>query len=184
MAIDLTARPTVKIPTTPYLRSKDRAGSKFWAKTVTHVPVDAVHGTDWEGDWLTRGVPVDLPVGSLIVDTDVIGGRYDVALRLVVPDGALRVLAGSTSKAWAQELRGVARRWLAMSLRERILTAAKAFIAENSDYDDPVVVAKIEARRQWIAELEGEADHSPRCEAIARIHAIMAEHSLTIDDLA
>ena len=182
--LDLNARPTVKIPRTPCVRSKDRDGAKFWAKTVTSVPADASAGTDWEGAWLTRGSTVDLPVGSLIVDADVVAGHYDVALRLVIPDGALRIIAGSTSRAWAQELRAVAREWLAMPVRDRILVAAKAFVAENSDYDDPVVVAKIEARRQWIAELEGEADHSPRCEAIARIRAIMAEHGLTVQDLA
>ena len=60
--------------------------------------------------------------------------------------------------------------------------AAKAFIAENCDDDDPAVAAKIEARRQWIADLESASD--VRLDAIARIHAIMAEHSLTIDDLA
>ena len=181
-SIDLNSRPTVKIPPIPYVRSKDRGTAKFWARTVTAVPADASTGTDWEGEWLTRGSSVDLPVGSLIVDTDVISGSYDVALRLVVPDGALCILEGSTSKAWAQELRSVAKQWLAMSVRDRILTAAKDFVAANSDHDDPIVVAKIEARRQWIAALESPQD--VRLDAIARIREIMAEHGLSIQDLA
>ena len=180
--LDLNARPTVKIPRTPCVRSKDRDGAKFWAKTVTSIPADASTGTDWEGEWLTRGSSVDLPVGSLVVDCDVVGGRYGVALRLVVPDGALRILEGSTSKAWAQELRSVAKQWLAMSVRDRILTAAKDFVAANSDHDDPIVVAKIEARRQWIAALE--SPQAVRLDAIARIREIMAEHGLSIQDLA
>lgn len=185
MSIDLTARVDVKIPGIPAIRSKDRSdANKFWAKTVDSVSANASTGNDWSGDWVTRGSTVDLPVGTLIVDCDVVKGAYDVALRVVLPNGKLRIVGGSTSKAWAQEMRKLAREWLAMPVRDRIVTAAKDYIADQEILPEAERdAAAIAIRRAWLADLESESRADPKADAVAKIKALMAEHGITPDDL-
>jgi hypothetical protein len=149
MATDFDARVNVKVP----CPDRVRAGTKQWARRVELIPAA---GGDWGGEWLTRGAAVALPVGTLLASAAEGRGRHHVDLWVVLPDGRLGVVAASFSPAWARELAGVARDYLARDARGRVArwcreAIARACIGGNDEVAPPT------QERGWLAEASSPA---------------------------
>lgn len=127
---------TIKIPTgRGTFRSSKGHPAKPWAKFVTAVAKNADSGHGYDGAWTTQGVEVEVEPGDIVAVQDRDGDG--VAIHVYVPeyiggvDGtAVRkpwwymIVSGESAKTWAASCAAEVRRWLAMSIDERMAAAA------------------------------------------------------------
>jgi len=87
-----------------------------WIKQITSVAERAKSGYDWQGDFLHSNQLIDLPIGALVADCDLVGSRKHpedrVSLRVLMPDGSWHFVAQRDGKEWASSMRKIAREWL------------------------------------------------------------------------
>lgn len=123
--------------------------SADWVKTVTAVDARAKSGYDWQGEFL-KGTLIDLEIGSLIIDCSSAGSSKhpskDVDVRVLMPNAKWIIVAGVVSNDWASELRGEARKYLAMDVTQRVKTAAKIAVENWTD--------NLAKRREKLARVE------------------------------
>lgn len=131
-----TQTETIRVPTgRGVYRSSKGHPAKPWARFVTAVAKNATSGHDYSGDWTTQGVDVEVTAGDIIAVQDVDGDG--VAIYVYVPDRvggvggeAARkpawhmIVSGERAKTWAASCAAEVRRWLAMSVEERMAAAA------------------------------------------------------------
>lgn len=159
-----------------------------WAKTVTSVAANAANGHDWAGDWLAVGCQVDLEPGTLYILCEKGRKNTDYTLKVVLPNGKTRSIDTSSEKGWGQQMRKVAREWLALSPETRIVRAAQERIDEIAHMDEEkrqTLAGDVETRTQWIAQYGGQSvPEDERTAALQTIRDLMAEHEITLDELA
>jgi hypothetical protein len=107
-----------------------------WVKTVGAVFERAKTGRDWaplpgRPDFEQSGRLVDLPPGTLLIECDDVGSKRNplkrVDLSVVTLDGALAwSVARISNNEWAIKLRAIAREWLALDARARIVKACRS----------------------------------------------------------
>jgi hypothetical protein len=127
-----------------------------WVKTVGAVFERAKTGRDWaplpgRPDFEQSGRLVDLPPGTLLIECDDVGSKRNplkrVDLSVVTLDGTLAwSVARISNNEWAIKLREIAREWLELDARARIVKACRSEARYNrglkTDAED--VIAKID----------------------------------------
>ncbi len=177
---------TVKIAGPSASRSKMQSkGWKCWAKWLTSVASPANDGFAYEGEFADTDATVEASVGDVLLRVDQSSvAKIGVVMVNRLGEGYVRYVAEANSDArkWCGPLARHARKLLAMPVEDRIRHVAKLIAETPSDKRTPEVQAYWEEMAGIQATPAEPVD--PRAAAIEQIRSLMAEHGITVADLA
>ncbi len=188
------------IPSESASRSKmAKKGWKCWAKILSSVATPANNGYAFEGQFVGVGTKLEVDSGDVLLHVD---QSSNAGVAVIVPkeggeNGYIwwSETASSDGQKWCASLGREARKLLAMTVEERIRYAAGYMVDDRpADRNDAT-----QAHYERLAGRSGktpaaqptataavvapDAAPSPRDLALVAIRRLMAEHSITVDDL-